>query len=624
MCTLALELSLWIRKFTLHSPFVFSHRRRRRPPPPSPSPAPAYPLGVPLPSINTIASNAQAEVLRTALQSAGNANPESINPLVTILSWVAPWAGPQVDILEAYIVGVEVYIFKGLQNIVMAIIHAINDPWAPSEFWTIPLWFALYQKGLLLAYLTVASLKKAGQYLRILPSLVIREGKDDEARSTETSSSSNSSISRSGGGNDNDNDNDNVADSSPLTRDLLGPNALASAYDREWIKRAPWWNGYGKSYDKSVFATMEVPMRNLGWVFTISYLHDQIKLIVGVMTGGADVAHAPGLLALADNRAFLNVDNVIYIAWLAHFFYVIKEWYMDMYRKRVDPTGTHAMEVDIFDKIITILVSVVCGVGALSILGLDSGAFFLSSVGGLAISLASKDLLENLVAGIIIVNKGHCQVGEIVKVGNMAGQVLKVGWLMTDFREMTGLTKLHVPNSTIVKSGIEILTLNTHRKVKQNVKIDYQHLEKMPAIIADVMEAYKHIDKLETFTNAKEVRSPFHKPRCFISSIDETGINMTLAYLVGPVRKRGSRGGSVEAKVRTDVNMALGRILNKHGVTFAPESVQVMFEDGVGARGIPGGGGDEGTYTTPSRVPAPPGAGGEGVWRNPLSFNPTN
>ena len=215
-------------------------------------------------------------------------------------------------------------------------------------------------------------------------------------------------------------------------------------------------------------------------------------------------------------------------------------------------------------------------------LGLNSGALFLSSVGGLAISLASKDILENFIAGLIIVNKGHCQVGEVVSVGNGAsGQVLRIGWLMTDFRHYDKLTLLHIPNSTIVKSGIEVLTFNTHRKVKQVFTIPYEAADKVQSILREIRQAFFHIPNLETFRNVAQVRSPFHKPRCFVSEMSPSGLVITVAYLVGPVRTRGTRGGSMEAAARTEMALAICKILAAHGVSISAQAVRV-YNEGTG------------------------------------------
>lgn len=86
------------------------------------------------------------------------------------------------------------------------------------------------------------------------------------------------------------------------------------------------------------------------------------------------------------------------------------------------------------------------------------------------------------------------QVGEVARFGDISGQVVKVGWLMTDVRESSTLALVSVPNANIMSSGVSIETFNTHRKVKQRFTIPYDAVDKVESIIADVQQAYQEIE----------------------------------------------------------------------------------------------------------------------------------
>lgn len=62
------------------------------------------------------------------------------------------------------------------------------------------------------------------------------------------------------------------------------------------------------------------------------------------------------------------------------------------------------------DKGVSLLIIVSTTAVGLQAVGLKAGALFVSSVGGLALSLAAKDILENFMAGLVIISKGRCQV----------------------------------------------------------------------------------------------------------------------------------------------------------------------------------------------------------------------
>lgn len=85
------------------------------------------------------------------------------------------------------------------------------------------------------------------------------------------------------------------------------------------------------------------------------------------------------------------------------------------------------------------------------------------------------------------------QVGEVVRFGSMAGQVLKVGWLMTDIRDYNKLSLVSVPNSLIIRNGMDVETMNTHRKVRHSVVIPYENIEHVQSIINDIKDTFKAI-----------------------------------------------------------------------------------------------------------------------------------
>lgn len=324
-----------------------------------------------------------------------------------------------------------------------------------------------------------------------------------------------------------------------------------------------------ETFEMSFWGWLQGPMRNLGYVFLASYVVDQVQLVM--QHAGKDavevLAGAPWL------KAF---DTVVYTIWGASLLFDLKERYLarlPLFTKL--SAGASQTQLEMIDKGVSLLIIVSTTAVGLQAVGLKAGALFVSSVGGLALSLAAKDILENFMAGLVIISKGRCQVGEVVRFGSMAGQVLKVGWLMTDIRDYNKLSLVSVPNSLIIRNGMDVETMNTHRKVRHSVVIPYENIEHVQSIINDIKDTFKAIRYIETFgtKESNEVRPPYHRPRCFIEELSPTGVVVTLAYLVGPVRPRGSSGGGLEAEVRTELNLAVAHILAKYGVSVAPNSI---------------------------------------------------
>ena len=85
-------------------------------------------------------------------------------------------------------------------------------------------------------------------------------------------------------------------------------------------------------------------------------------------------------------------------------------------------------------------------------------------IGGLAVALAAKDSLENLLASFTIFLDRPFAVGDLVKAGEVNGTVEKIGFRSTRLRtaEKSYLT---VPNKSMIDKPLDNLSLRTSRRV---------------------------------------------------------------------------------------------------------------------------------------------------------------
>ncbi len=89
-------------------------------------------------------------------------------------------------------------------------------------------------------------------------------------------------------------------------------------------------------------------------------------------------------------------------------------------------------------------------------------------IGGLAVALAAKETLENLFGSLTIFLDKPFMVGDQVKIGNLAGQVEKIGFRSTRIRTFEK-SVVTVPNKKMVEAEVDNLSLRMWRRTLSNL-----------------------------------------------------------------------------------------------------------------------------------------------------------
>jgi small-conductance mechanosensitive channel len=94
-------------------------------------------------------------------------------------------------------------------------------------------------------------------------------------------------------------------------------------------------------------------------------------------------------------------------------------------------------------------------------------------IGGVALAFALQDILQNLVAGIIIQARRPLRIGDQVEVGsNCAGTVRDIDLRTVLIRTFDGLD-IYVPNKTVLENAIVNYTITPNRRLKLDVGVPY-------------------------------------------------------------------------------------------------------------------------------------------------------
>jgi MscS family membrane protein len=171
-------------------------------------------------------------------------------------------------------------------------------------------------------------------------------------------------------------------------------------------------------------------------------------------------------------------------------------------------------------------------------------------IGGIAIALAAKESLENLIGSFTIFLDKPFTVGDVVKVDGIEGTIEKVGfrstWLISPDK-----TTIVIPNRAMIDGVLENVTLRNYRRVNFHVGIVYE------TDSADIKEIIKAIgDFLTTHPDTKDGYATF-------DSFGDSALNIQVVYLVN------NMDFSKYVRIKEEINFKLIEIVKMYRSDFA-------------------------------------------------------
>ncbi|MBF7013646.1 mechanosensitive ion channel family protein [Novosphingobium resinovorum] len=129
-------------------------------------------------------------------------------------------------------------------------------------------------------------------------------------------------------------------------------------------------------------------------------------------------------------------------------------------------------------------------------------------VGTIAVGFAFQDFFQNFLAGIIIMIRKKMRIGDVIECEGIIGRVEYISLRETHVRKLSNELTI-MPNSTLFKNPVEILTDKQHRRHEIVVGVAYDtDLEIAREVIRNAVEALEMIDqsrRVDTF--AREFNS---------------------------------------------------------------------------------------------------------------------
>ena len=181
-------------------------------------------------------------------------------------------------------------------------------------------------------------------------------------------------------------------------------------------------------------------------------------------------------------------------------------------------------------------------------------------IGGLALAMASKESLENLLGSFTIFLDQPFTVGDIVTVGIVTGVVEKVGFRSTRIRTFDK-SLVTVPNKKMIDAELDNLGLRPVRRVKFNIGLTYEtSTNQIKAIVSDIQEMIN----LHAKTN-QEGKVRFQE-------FGASSLDIMVMYFVDSPKWEDL------INVKEDVNYNIMEIVKKHNSDFAFPSTTVYLQ----------------------------------------------
>ncbi|GGI29016.1 mechanosensitive ion channel family protein [Pedobacter mendelii] len=141
-------------------------------------------------------------------------------------------------------------------------------------------------------------------------------------------------------------------------------------------------------------------------------------------------------------------------------------------------------------------------------------------IGGIAIALAAKESLENLIGSFTIFLDKPFIVGDLVKVDGVEGTVEKVGFRSTLIRT-TEKTMATIPNKGMIDGVLENMSLRNFRRVKFSFGITYE---------TNAETIKKIVNEIRTFIHDHEDTSD--DGNAYFEGFGDSSLNIEVIYFV--------------------------------------------------------------------------------------------
>lgn len=128
-----------------------------------------------------------------------------------------------------------------------------------------------------------------------------------------------------------------------------------------------------------------------------------------------------------------------------------------------------------------------------------SGLMTFGGLGGIAIGMASKDVMSNLFSGVMLYFDRPFNIGDWVRSPdrNIEGTVVEIGWRITKIITFDH-RPLYIPNSVFSSISVENPGRMTNRRIETEIGLRYEDSDKIGVIVEDIRTMLMQNEKIDT------------------------------------------------------------------------------------------------------------------------------
>jgi len=201
-------------------------------------------------------------------------------------------------------------------------------------------------------------------------------------------------------------------------------------------------------------------------------------------------------------------------------------------------------------------------------LGADVKAFLAGlGIGGLAFALAAQDTLANVFGSVVVAVDQPFRVGEFVQIASHSGTVEDIGLRSTKLRTPQR-TLVIIPNKTVASEAINNFSRMPQRRIEQTIGLTYgSKPDQLEALVNDIRALLQ---------GAPEIHQEFIAVNFLNFGASSLDIQI-IYYAADPDLKKAF-------DLRERVNLAVMRLVEKHGLSFAFPTQTIEFAGAIAER----------------------------------------
>jgi len=166
--------------------------------------------------------------------------------------------------------------------------------------------------------------------------------------------------------------------------------------------------------------------------------------------------------------------------------------------RKIDRTTINAL-----GRVVRIAIVITAALVGLDTLGFNiAGLMAAGGIGGLAIGLASKDMLANFFGGVTVYIDRPFGIGDWILLNEkgIEGVVEDIGWRQTTIRKFDK-RPVYVPNAVFTTASVENPSRMTHRRIYETIGLRYKdiaQMEKITDAVRAMLLKHPDIDEQQT------------------------------------------------------------------------------------------------------------------------------